>query len=133
MSITVFCAALALQTVHADQVPAPMATPDQFIIQLPDVDHEALIGQVRALRSQLMQRKQVLEQVVADKRLGGSDAIISAVIPGGLLYAGYRISRYRQAKNKLARVSADIEEYSSDLLAMESRFAQVTIARLRLP
>ena len=101
--------------------------PNHFIIQLPDVDREALVEQVRALRSQLIQRKQVLVQSVADKKLNSNDAIITVIMPGGLLYAGYKKVRYEQAKNELARVSADIEEFSGDILAMQPRSASVAI------
>ena len=48
-------------------------------------------------------------------------------MPGGLLYAGYKKVRYEQAKNELARVSADIEEFSGDILAMQPRSASVAI------
>ena len=130
MSFAIFCSAFMLQTAHAEQVLVPMTTPDEFIIQLPDIDHEALIEQVETLRSLLVQRKQALVQIVADKKLDVSDAVITAIMPGGLLYAGYKITRYKQAKDTLARVSADIEEYSGDLLAMKSRSGPVAIARL---
>jgi len=51
-------------------------------------------------------------------------------MPGGLLYAGYKKVRYEQAKNELDRVSIDIEEYSGDLVAMQSRAAPVAVAWL---
>jgi len=127
MSIAIFCTAFMLQTAHAELALVPVATPDQFIIQLPDVDREALIEQVGALRSQLIQRKQVLVQSVADKKLNSNDAIITIIMPGGLLYAGYKKVRYEQARNELARVSADIEEFSGDILAMQPRSASVAI------
>ena len=38
--------------------------------------------------------------------------------------------RYEQAKNKLASVSADIEELSVDLLSLQSRPAPTVVARL---
>ena len=130
MSIAIFCTAFILQTAHAEQVLVQVTTPDQFIIQLPDVDHEVLVEQVRTLRSQLLQRKQALVQSVADKKLDGNDAVIASIVPGGLLYVGYKKARYEQASNELARISADIELYSSDLLAMQSKSATVAIARL---
>ena len=74
-----------------------------------------------------VQRKQVLVQSVADKKLNSNDAIITVIMPGGLLYAGYKKVRYEQAKNELARVSADIEEFSGDILAMQPRSASVAI------
>ena len=125
--IAIFCTTFMLQTAHAEQTPVPVVTPDQFIIQLPDIDREALVEQVGALRSQLIQRKQVLVQSVADKKLNGNDAFITVIMPGGLLYAGYKKIRYEQAKNELARVSADIEEFSGDLLAIQSRSAPVVV------
>ena len=134
MSTAIFCTAFMLQTAHAEQTPAPAPAPvsdlNQFTIQLPDVDREALIEQLRTLRSQLIQRKQALVQSVADKKLDGKDAVITAIMPGGLLYAGYKKVRYEQAKNELARVSTDIEEYSDDLLAMQPSPAQVVVAQL---
>ncbi len=125
--IAIFCTAFMLQTAHAEQALLPVAGPDQFIIQLPDIDREALIEQVGALRSQLIQRKQALVQSVADKKLNSNDAIITVIMPGGLLYAGYKKIRYEQAKNELARVSADIEEFSGDLLAIQSRSVPVVV------
>ena len=125
--IAIFCTAFMLQTARAEQTLVPVVAPDQFIIQLPDIDREALIEQVGALRSQLIQRKQVLVQSVADKKLNGNDAFITVIMPGGLLYAGYKKIRYEQAKNELARVSADIEEFSGDLLAMQSTSAPVVV------
>jgi len=116
-----------LQTAHAEQTPVSVVTPGQFIIQLPDIDREALVEQVGALRSQLIQRKQALVQSVGDKKLNGNDAFITVIMPGGLLYAGYKKIRYEQAKNELARVSADIEEFSGDLLAIQSRSAPVVV------
>ena len=131
ITIAIFCTAFMLETANAEQALAPVSTPDQLAIQLPEIDHETLIDQVRTLRSQLIQRKQVLVQMVADKKLDGGDAFITVIMPGGLLYAGYKKARYEQAKNELARVSADIEEFSGDLLAMQSRSAPVAIAQLR--
>jgi pyruvate/oxaloacetate carboxyltransferase len=107
-----------------------MSAPDQLAIQLPDVDIESLIEQVRTMRSQLIQHKQALLQSVADNKLDGSDALITAIMPGGLLYAGYKKARHAQAKKELDRVSADIEEISDDLLAMQSRSAPVVMAQL---
>jgi hypothetical protein len=130
MPIAIFSAAFALQTVHAEQALVPVTAPNQFIIRLPDVDHEALVELVGTLRSQLMQRKQVLVQQVADKKMDGGDAIITVIMPGGLLYAGYKKARLEQAKDELARVNADIEEISGDLLAMQSWPTPVVVAQL---
>jgi hypothetical protein len=122
--------ALLLQTVHAEPARMPVTSPAQLAFQLPQIDHQTLVEQVRILRSGLIQRKQELLQMVADKKLDRGDALITVIMPGGLLYAGYKQARYEQAKNELARVSADIEEYSSDILAMQTGIAPVAIAKL---
>ena len=129
ISIAIFCTASMLQTAHAEQAPVLLNTPDQLVIHLPEIDHEALAEQVRTLRSQLIQHKQDLVQIVADKKLDGGDVIITVIMPGGLLYAGYKTARYEHAKRKLARVNADIEEFSSDLLAL-SGSVPVAVAQL---
>jgi hypothetical protein len=117
-----------LQTAHAEQTRPGVTAPNQFVIQLPVADREALAEQISVLRSQLIQRKQALVQVIADNKPDSSDAFIMAIMPGGLLYAGYKKTCYEQAKNDLASVSANIEEFSGDLLAMQS--ASVVVARL---
>jgi hypothetical protein len=127
--IAIFCTASMLQTAHAEQAPVLLNTPDQLVIHLPEIDHETLAEQVRTLRSLLIEHKQKLVQIVADKKLDGGDVIITAILPGGLLYAGYKKARYEQAMSKLARVNADIEAFSSDLLAL-SRLVPVAIAQL---
>ena len=127
--IATFLSAFMLQTVHAEQVPMRASTAGVLAVQLPDVDRGVLIEQLRLLRSQLIQRKQALVQIVADKKLDGSDALITAIMPGGLLYAGYKKVRYEQAKSELARISADIKEYSGDLLVMQSGSVPVLVAR----
>jgi hypothetical protein len=129
ISIAIFCTASMLQTAHAEQAPVLLNTPDQLVIHLPEIDHVALAEQVRTLRSQLIEHRQKLVQIVADKKLDGGDVIITAIMPGGLLYAGYKTARYEHAKNKLARVNAGIEEFSSDLLAL-SRSVPVAVAQL---
>ena len=51
-------------------------------------------------------------------------------MPGGLLYIGYKKIRYEQAREELARVSAEIEEYSDDLVAMQAMSTKVVVAQL---
>ncbi|MGB5440581.1 MAG: hypothetical protein WBN57_04260 [Gammaproteobacteria bacterium] len=128
ISIAILVAAFTLQTAHAGQAIVPASS--QTGTHLPDIDRGALIKMVKKLRSQLIERKQVLVQAVADKKMDSGDAVITAIMPGGLLYAGYKKLRYDQAKNELERVSADIDEFSADLLAMQSMSTPVVIAQL---
>lgn len=119
-----------IETAHAEHALAPESVPDQFIVQLPAVDRESLIEQIEILRSQLLQRKQALVLLVADEKLDSRDALITVLLPGGLLYAGYKKVRYEQARSELAQVNADIDEFSNDLLAMQSSATPVVVAQL---
>jgi hypothetical protein len=123
-------AACISQSAHAEQTLALLTNTGQFTIQLPAVEHAALIEQVEILRSQLIEDKQELVQDVADNELDGADAVITVIMPGGLLYAGYKKARYEQAKNALASVSTDIEELSTDLLSLQSSSPATVVARI---
>jgi len=129
--IAIICTASLMQPVAAEQLSVSGVAPAQLTIQLPYVDRDALVENVRQLRSRLIQRKQELMQLVADQQLDGGDALITIIMPGGLLYASYKKARYESAKNELDRVSEDIEEYSGDLLAMQS--APLPLAMALLP
>ena len=126
--ITFISAVSLLSPAFADEL--PVAEPAKFAIQLPQVDREVLVELVGALRTQLILRKQELLQRVADSQLDGSDALITAIMPGGLLYAGYKKARYENAKSELDRISEDIDEYSDDILALQSAPLPLAVALL---
>jgi len=128
LPIVVLCTALTLPAARAEQ---PQATAGLLAAQLPDVDREELVDLVTTLRSRLILRKQELVQAVEDSEFEGSDAILAAILPGGLLYAGFRKARHEQAREELERVNADIEQYSDDILAMQPGPAPVAIVQLR--
>jgi hypothetical protein len=128
--IAIICSASLVQPAAAEQLPVSGAAPAKLSIQLPYVDRDVLVEKVSQLRSRLIQRKQALLQLVADKQMDGGDALITVIMPGGLLYASYKKARYESAKNELDSVSDDIEEYSDDLLAMQSAPAPLAMAQL---
>jgi len=129
--IAIVWTASVLQPAFAGELTITGAAPAQLTVQLPYVDRDALVENVRQLRSRLIQRKQELIKLVADKQMDGGDALITLIMPGGLLYAGYKQARYENAKTELDRISEDIEEYSDDLLVMQS--APVPLAMALLP
>jgi hypothetical protein len=129
--IAVVCFAPLLSPAFAEELPVSRAAPARLAIQLPQVDRDALVEVVGELRTQLILRKQELLQQLADSQLDGGDALITAIMPGGLLYAGYKKVRYENAKSELDRVSEDIDEYSDDILALQS--APLPLAMARLP
>mgnify|MGYP001811846298 CR=1 FL=1 len=101
--------------------------PQGFITQLQVVDADTLSEQVQVLRSQLILRKQQLVREVGEKQLDSGDALLTVLMPGGLLYAGYKKAVYESARSDLADVSEEITEYSHDLSALAGQIS-VTVA-----
>lgn len=128
--IAIISSVSLVSSAFAEELPVSVAAPAKLAIQLPQVDRDALVEMVAGLRTQLILRKQELLEVVADSQLDGGDALITAIMPGGLLYAGYKKARYENAKSELDRVSEDINEYSDDILALQSAALPLAMARL---
>ena len=105
-----------------------MVGPQGFITRLQVVDADTLAEQVQQLRSELIARKQQLVAEVDEKKLDSSDALLTVLMPGGLLYAGYKKAAYERARNDLEEVSEDISEYSRDLVEIGRRVTPVPIA-----
>ena len=130
LPVVILATVFVLPAAHAEQPQVTASNPGQLAIQLPGVDRDELVALVTTLRSQLILRKQELLQAVEDSDLDGSDAILAAILPGGLLYAGFQKARHEQAREELDQVNADIEQYSSDILAMQPGPAPVAIVQL---
>jgi hypothetical protein len=129
--IAIISSVSLLSPAFAGELPDPVAAPAKLAIQLPEVDRDALVEMLGELRTRLILRKQELLQLVADSQLDSGDALITAIMPGGLLYAGFKKARYENARSELDRVSEDIDEYSDDILALQS--APLPLAMALLP
>jgi len=57
--------------------------------------------------------------------------LITIILPGGLLYAAVRKGNLEQAKVELAEMTADRDELSRDLLAMQAVAGEFTVAQLQ--
>jgi hypothetical protein len=135
------CNTFAAQTAFAEEgaamksaqdsfVTLEVMDPDGFVLQMPTVDPLILVARVNELRSGLILRKIELIKQVEEARMDTGDVIITVILPGGLLYAGYRKLEFEQAKNNLATVSADINELSSDLSVFQTGTGPVAVVRL---
>jgi hypothetical protein len=99
-----------------------------FITQVPAIDSQLLVERIAQLRTELIRHQQQLTLAVEETRLDAGDAVITAIMPGGLLYAGYRKRAHTLATNRLATVTDDIDELTRDLAA--SRSLASTVAQL---
>jgi len=100
-----------------------------YIFDIQKVDPELLAEDVEQLRYDYIRHQHELEQQVEDKKLKTGDVIITIIVPGGLLYAGYRKHEFEQAKSDLSDVTSEIKELSNDLIAL---YSQQTIDPLML-
>jgi hypothetical protein len=105
--------------------------PQGFVTQLPAVDNIALVEQLNELRSSLILHKQELASELEEKKFDTGDAVLALVMPGGLLYAGYKKAAYARASQNLDDVSENIAEYSSDLAMLQAQLPLVAVAQLK--
>ena len=103
--------------------------PEGFITQLQTVDSGTLADQLQELRSSLISRKQELARELDEKQLDSGDAVLTLLMPGGLIYAGYKKAVYERARNDLAKVNENIAEYSRDLALLQGKMRPVAVAR----
>ena len=100
--------------------------------QMPDpLPAAELLAQVRSLRSGLREESDALAARVEESRFGAKDALIAAIMPGGLLYAAFRKHSADQARKELESVSVELEELNHDLLALQVTTGEVLVAGLR--
>lgn len=104
-----------------------------FIYDIQKVDSKLLADDVEKLRSDLVRHQYELVKLVAQNELDAGDVIITVIMPGGLLYAGYRKHKLEQAKDTLLIVSDDISELSNDLLALQGHDTANPIILAQLP
>lgn len=104
-----------------------------FIFDIQKVDPQLLAQQVTKMRAAFIRRQHELTQLVESKKLGAGDAFITIIMPGGLLYAGYRKQELEQAKSALLAVSAEIKELSTDLLAFHEQDQAHPLLLAQLP
>ena len=121
---------VAMESAQDSFVTLEIMDPDGVVVQLPTVDPLILLARVNARRSGLILRKVELIKQVEEARMDTGDVVITALLPGGLLYAGYRKLEFEQAKNNLAAVSADINELSHDLSVFQTDVGPVAVVRL---
>lgn len=108
-----------------------MTGPKGFVTQFMTVDRGTLVEQLVELRSSQIERKQELAGELDEKKFDTTDVILTLVLPGGLIYAGYKKAAYASTRNSLTKVSKNIAENSSDLSSLQGRMPPVAVAQLK--
>ena len=110
---------------------ADTANAGGFYIDLPAVNYRRLIGLIRTYQSSLTHREGAMTRYLDEHQLDATDALITAILPGGLIYALVRKGNLEQVKAELADVSEEIDELAHDLLAMQAEAGELTVAQLQ--
>ncbi len=92
-------------------------------ISLQQVNHPLLLLELQQLQQELWYQQVNLLAQVTNMSFGAVDAIITIVLPGGLLYAFNKKLKQQQAKNNL-------HELNSKLLQLQVDIKQMQLAQL---
>ena len=103
-------------------------SPQGLISNFPSAPRRELIGQMSQLRAVLQNRKAGLAVEEEEGRFDAKDAVITLVMPGGLLYAAYRQQRHHRIAAQERRVSGQLEELKTDLVAFRGISADNLVA-----
>lgn len=93
-----------------------------LIANIPAHETYEVLSQVQNVKSELKSQKNKFIEEVESTRFKTSDAIIAAVMPGGLLYAVHKKQKHHQAMEELKTVTAQLEglEEGLDFLKIAS-------------
>jgi len=75
--------------------------------------------------------EEAIRRYLEDNQLDGKDMLIAVIMPGGLLYAAVRKGNLEQAQAELARLAADMDELSRDLVVMQAVAGELTVAQVQ--
>lgn len=103
---------------------------DGLSTNLPKVDTRLFIQRIVELQANLLRHASNLEIEAEEKELGVGDAIIAAIMPGGLIYAGIRQNDCDQTRTALAEIRTMFDELSRDILAYQYATGSVVFAQL---
>jgi hypothetical protein len=69
-----------------------------------------------------------LEQQVKRKSFKVIDTLITVFVPGGLVYAKLRFDSFTRSKQAAARVSAELDQISGDLVTFQTNNGELVVA-----
>lgn len=100
---------------------------------LPATNTLELLYQVQQLRNTKLARQTELNKTLEESRFGIKDALISAIVPGGLMYATMKNMELKRAESKLENVSIELVQLNKDLEMLTSTVSENMLSMLYLP
>lgn len=115
---------------NKDTIWTKMDSKSGLIISLPASSPGKLKEELAKTNSKLQMLKSTLTRTVEEKRFTLEDGFISAVMPGGLVYAAIIQHWHRQAVSRLNDVNRQLDELSGDLDNLRAGNARNTLLAL---
>ena len=81
-----------------------------LLYSLPQIDRQQLGDEISRLNLALKARQQELAGELEKSRMTAGDAVLAAVLPGGLIYAAVKQQRKARAEAELQQVAAQLED-----------------------
>ncbi len=105
---------------HQQQTWLTIKHDSELISNIPAPTTAALINQSQQLLSTLNAKQVAMSQTVEDSAFNAKDALISIIMPGGLLYASHRKFSHTQAKKQLTQTINEQDGLTMDILMLQS-------------
>ncbi len=133
LSLMLFFASFGIPATaaEADIQWTPQATKGGFTVKLPNINNNALVDEIATLKIALMHDKKLLSRQAEQKRFKDKDTLLTAILPGGLLYAAYKKNAHAQAVQEYKLVSSQLKEITTDLAAFMTIDGPVLVAQAR--
>jgi len=106
---------------------------DGLIVQLPTTTPAELVRQIQALRIKLLARQLELDKILAESEFDSTDALITLIVPGGMVYAAIREVMHKQASSQLENVTSELGYLSKDLEMLKLTAGENTVSMLHQP
>ncbi|MCP3670878.1 MAG: hypothetical protein GY814_10680 [Gammaproteobacteria bacterium] len=88
---------------------------NELVTNIPTPDTQELFLKVWELNNSLESKREKIAQSVKDSKFSVKDGVITAVVPGGLLYAAHKKLKHSQEKKKLAQVASQLDDVTEGL------------------
>ena len=99
-----------------------------LIANIPAYETYQVLSQAQNVRSELKAQKNKSVEEVENTRFKTSDAIIAAIMPGGLIYAAHKKQKHHQAKEELKTVTAQLNGLDEGLNFLKIASSKETFA-----
>lgn len=115
-------AAESERTIHQDN--------DGFCVSLRNVSEVTLTQHLLELQQDLQTQVGLLKDEVKRKSFKTIDTLITVIMPGGMIYATYRMDAYWKSKQAMALASEVLDQISDDLIAFQPDISSLVLARV---